>query len=194
MRTLKWLEYIGIGIVAVVVSMTYGYANQSKQPINEIVKISQEEIECMAVNIYHESKNQSKLGMIAVARVVINRVIDRRFPNTVCEVIKEGPVTESWKTRQDPDLPDSERVYYPQRDRCQFSWYCDGKPDEIISKKNNIAWRMAQDVAIEVLAFDKYNGIVEGATHYHADYVDPAWNKTITLVTHIDDHIFYRWD
>jgi spore germination cell wall hydrolase CwlJ-like protein len=85
-------------------------------------------------------------------------------------------------------------VYYPRRDRCQFSWYCDGKPDEIISKKNNIAWRMAQDVAIEVMAFDKYNGIVEGATHYHADYVDPAWNKTITLVTHIDDHIFYRWD
>jgi len=45
-----------------------------------------------------------------------------------------------------------------------------------------------------VLAFDKYNGIVEGATHYHADYVDPAWNKTITLVTKVDDHIFYRWD
>ena len=194
MRTLKWLEYIGIGVVTVALSMTYGYANVSKQPSNEIVKISQEEIECMAVNIYHESKNQSKLGMIAVARVVMNRVIDRRFPNTVCEVIYEGPVTESWKTRQDPDLPDSERVYYPRRDRCQFSWYCDGKPDEIISKKNNIAWRMAQDVAIEVMAFDKYNGIVEGATHYHADYVDPAWNKTITLVTHIDDHIFYRWD
>ena len=194
MRTLKLLEYIGIGVVTVALSMTYGYANVSKQPSNEIVKISQEEIECMAVNIYHESKNQSKLGMIAVARVVMNRVIDRRFPNTVCEVIYEGPVTESWKTRQDPDLPDSERVYYPRRDRCQFSWYCDGKPDEIISKKNNIAWRMAQDVAIEVMAFDKYNGIVEGATHYHADYVDPAWNKTITLVTHIDDHIFYRWD
>ena len=194
MRTLKWLEYIGIGVVTVAISMTYGYTSQAKQSSNEIVKISQEEIECMAVNIYHESKNQSKLGMIAVARVVMNRVIDRRFPNTVCEVIYEGPVTESWKTRQDPDLPDSKRVYYPRRDRCQFSWYCDGKPDEIISKKNNIAWRMAQDVAIEVMAFDKYNGIVEGATHYHADYVDPAWNKTITLVTHIDDHIFYRWD
>lgn len=194
MRTLKLLEYIGIGVVTVAISMTYGYASQAKQPSNEIVKISQEEIECMAVNIYHESKNQSKLGMIAVARVVMNRVIDRRFPNTACEVIYEGPVTESWKTQQDPDLPDSERVYYPRRDRCQFSWYCDGKPDEIISKKNNIAWRMAQDVAIEVMAFDKYNGIVEGATHYHADYVDPAWNKTITLVTHIDDHIFYRWD
>ena len=132
--------------------------------------------------------------MIAVARVVMNRVRDRRYPDTVCDVIYEGPVTESWKTRQDPNLPDEERIYYPRRDRCQFSWYCDGKPDDVISKKNNIAWRLAQDVAIEVLAFDKYNGIVEGATHYHADYVDPAWNKTITLITKVDDHIFYRWD
>ena len=190
MRYLKLVEYCGLAVVAVVISMGVGYANQQKA----ISELSQQDLECMAVNIYHESKNQSKLGMIAVARVVMNRVRDRRYPDSVCDVIYEGPVTESWKTRQDPNLPDEERIYYPRRDRCQFSWYCDGKPDEIISKKNNIAWRLAQDVAIEVLAFDKYNGIVEGATHYHADYVDPAWNKTITLITKVDDHIFYRWD
>ena len=44
------------------------------------------------------------------------------------------------------------------------------------------------------MAFDRYSGIVEGATHYHADYVNPDWNQTITLVTKIDNHIFYRWD
>ena len=190
MRYLKLIEYCGLAVVAMLISMGVGYANQQKI----ISQLSQEDLECMATNIYHESKNQSKLGMIAVARVVINRVRDRRYPDSVCDVITEGPVTESWKTRQDPNLSDDERIYYPRRDSCQFSWYCDGKSDDIISKKNNIAWRIAQDVAIEVLAFDKYNGIVEGATHYHADYVDPAWNKTITLVTKVDDHIFYRWD
>lgn len=190
MRYLKLVEYCGLAVVAFFISMGVGYANQQRA----ISELSQQDLECMATNIYHESKNQSKLGMIAVARVVMNRVRDRRYPDTVCDVIYEGPVTESWKTRQDPNLPDEERIYYPRRDRCQFSWYCDGKPDDVISKKNNIAWRLAQDVAIEVLAFDKYNGIVEGATHYHADYVDPAWNKTITLITKVDDHIFYRWD
>lgn len=190
MRYLKLIEYCGLAVVAFFISMGVGYANQQRA----ISELSQQDLECMATNIYHESKNQSKLGMIAVARVVMNRVRDRRYPDTVCDVIYEGPVTESWKTRQDPNLPDEERIYYPRRDRCQFSWYCDGKPDDVISKKNNIAWRLAQDVAIEVLAFDKYNGIVEGATHYHADYVDPAWNKTITLITKVDDHIFYRWD
>ena len=77
---------------------------------------------------------------------------------------------------------------------CQFSWYCDGRKDDIPSKDNNHAWRMAQDIAFNVMVFNKYSGLVEGATHYHADYVDPDWNKTITLITKVDDHIFYRWD
>ena len=80
------------------------------------------------------------------------------------------------------------------KNRCQFSWYCDGKSDDIPSMKNNLAWNLAQDIAWEVLKYDRYSGIVEGATPYHADYVNPTWSKTITLITKIDDHIFYRWD
>ncbi len=156
--------------------------------------VSYADLNCMAKNIYHESKNQSKLGMIAVARVVINRKRDSRWPSTVCEVIQQGPVRESWKTRQNPDLPDEDRVYYPVKNKCQFSWYCDGKADNVPSKKNNLSWNLAEDIAWEVLKYDRYAGIVEGATHYHADYVTPKWSKTITLITKIDDHIFYRWD
>ena len=36
--------------------------------------------------------------------------------------------------------------------------------------------------------------ITEGATHYHADYVEPAWAKTKTKTIEIEDHIFYRWE
>jgi spore germination cell wall hydrolase CwlJ-like protein len=49
-----------------------------------------EALMCMALNIYHEAKNQSMLGQIAVGQVVMNRVEDRRFPNTVCEVVKQA--------------------------------------------------------------------------------------------------------
>ena len=62
-----------------------------------------EALMCMALNIYHEAKNQSMLGQIAVGQVVMNRVEDRRFPNTVCEVVKQR-----------------------KRGVCQFSWFCDG--------------------------------------------------------------------
>jgi spore germination cell wall hydrolase CwlJ-like protein len=194
LSAMRFLEYIGLSTCAFFVAMTAGYLNNSNAAIGDPVKLNASELHCMAQNIYFEANNQSKTGMIAVAQVTMNRVRDSRFPDTVCEVVFEGPIRESWKTRKDPDLPDEDRIFYPVKNRCQFSWYCDGKADVIPFPENNISWRKAQDVALEVMAFDRYSGIVEGATHYHADYVNPDWNKTITLVTKIDNHIFYRWD
>ena len=122
---------------------------------------------CLALNTYHEAKNQSLVGQIATAQVVMNRVEDDRFPNTICEVVKQGPTRPSW---EDPEKE------YPIKHRCQFSWYCDGKSDV---PKNEKAWRKAQDVAFLVL-YDKIKlDVTEGATHYHATYVKPAWAKTI---------------
>ncbi len=137
---------------------------------------------CLALNTYHEAKNQSTVGQIATAQVVMNRVEDNRFPNTVCEVVKQGPTRPSW---EDPNKE------YPIRHRCQFSWYCDGKSDV---PKNEKAWRKAQDVAFLVL-YDKITlDVTEGATHYHATYVKPAWAKTKKRTTRIEKHIFYRWE
>ena len=209
----RFFEFVGVITTAVFISISVAFLAQDRgidisfieaaiaaedanfnPPYNGGTKVHPDELECMARNIYFESNNQSKAGQIAVARVVMNRVQDTRFPNTVCEVTQEGPTRESWKTKKDPTLADQDRIFYPVKHRCQFSWYCDGKADDIISKENNHAWRVAQDIAFNVMVFNKYSGLVEGATHYHADYVDPDWNKTITLVTKIDDHIFYRWE
>ena len=194
---MRFLEYVGMITCCAFIGMAYGFVtkvNAYSGPQQDVVTLNADELHCMAQNIYFEAGNQSKTGMIAVAQTTMNRVRDRRFPNTVCEVVFEGPIRESWKTRQDPELADNERIFYPIKNRCQFSWYCDGKADVIPYPENNISWRKSQDVALEVMAFDRYSGIVEGATHYHADYVDPDWSKTITLVTKIDNHIFYRWD
>ena len=137
---------------------------------------------CLALNTYHEAKNQSLVGQIATAQVVMNRVEDNRFPNTVCEVVKEGPTRPSW---EDP------KKEYPIRHRCQFSWYCDGKDD---TPKNEKAWRKAQDVAFLVLYNKIQLDITEGATHYHATYVRPSWAKIKKRTTRIEKHIFYRWE
>ena len=77
--------------------------------------ISQTEIECMAKNIYFEAAVESTAGQLAVAQVTLNRVKSRHYPNSVCEVVYEGPHTANG---------------FPKRDRCQFSWYCDGKGDD----------------------------------------------------------------
>ena len=137
---------------------------------------------CLALNTYHEAKNQSLVGQIATAQVVMNRVEDNRFPSTVCEVVKHGPTSPSW---EDPEKE------YPIKHRCQFGWYCDGKDD---TPKNEKAWRKAQDVAFLVL-YDKIKlDVTEGATHYHATYVRPSWAKTKKRPTRIAKHIFYRWE
>tara|TARA_B100000073_G_C23662637_1_gene545226 strand:- start:41 stop:478 length:438 start_codon:yes stop_codon:yes gene_type:complete len=133
---------------------------------------------CLALNVYHEAKNQSLIGQIAVAQVVLNRVHDHRYPNTICEVVKQGE-TYSWK----PD--------YPVKFRCQFTWYCDGKNDE--PDRSSFAWEQALTVAHGVY-YGNVMDMVQGATHYHADYVQPSWASSKTYITRIDDHIFYRWD
>lgn len=145
---------------------------------------------CLAENIYFESRSDSLAGQAAVADVVINRVHDDRYPNTVCDVVRDGPIRESWKTRNDPDLPDNERVYYPVRNMCQFSWYCDGKKETVHDKK---AWIKAQYIAYQMLYADRFRGITEGATHYHAHYVNPNWARKIQFIDNIGSHKFYRW-
>ncbi len=136
-----------------------------------------ESLICLALNVYHEAKNQSFMGQVAVAQVVMNRVKDERYPNTVCDVVKQA---ETYKYK--PTIP--------IKNKCQFSWYCDGKSDKPEEPK---AWRDAMHVANGV-----YNGhigdFVEGATHYHAYYVNPSWAKVKKYVLRIDDHKFYKWE
>ena len=148
---------------------------------------------CMALNIYYESRSDNLAGQYAVADVVLNRVQDSRYPNTICEVIQQGPVRESWKTKQDPDLPESERIYNPIRHKCQFSWYCDGKSDD---PKSETGWAQAQYVAGAIMYSGKYRGMTEGATHYHATYVRPKWrlDRGMNHIGRIGAHIFYKWD
>jgi len=133
---------------------------------------------CMAVNLYHEAGNQSMVGQMAVGQVVLNRVADKRFPNTVCEVVKQA-VTYKKSDK-------------PIRWKCQFTWYCDGKKDE--PDFDSRTWRLALDHASILINKTILLDITEGATHYHATYVRPAWAKTKTRTTRIDRHIFYRWE
>ena len=147
-----------------------------------------EEILCLAQNIYHEARNDMLAGQFAVADVVLNRVDDKRFPNTICGVVKEGPVYESWETRKTEDPNDA--IYYPVKHKCQFSWYCDGQDDDT---HEELAWRQANTIAYMILGNLTFRGITEGSTHYHATYVNPRWAKTKYPIGRIGKHKFYRW-
>ena len=138
-------------------------------------------IKCLAMNMYHEARGQGSAGLLGVSSVVMNRVRDKRFPNTICEVVYQGPTRESWKTRQTPDPNDAK--FYPIRHRCQFSWYCDGKSDEPKDKKTD---QRLLTIATSIV-YNKINfiDITDGATHSQADYVKPAWAKVKTRTTKV---------
>lgn len=137
------------------------------------------EFECLAMNAYHEARDQSHLGMIGVSHVVLNRVKDSRYPNTICNVVHQ------------------QRFYDPpgapiRIGQCQFSWYCDGKSDRPM---NGPAWHEAkQNAAHAYYLYDVGYDITEGSTHYHATSVSPEWMETKLHTVTIDDHIFYRWE
>lgn len=143
---------------------------------------------CLAENIYHEARNESTAGMVAVGNVTLNRMESSHFPNTICDVVHQGPHYESYKTKQFPDLPDDLRIYYPKKNRCQFSWYCDGLSDAI---KNKRKFQQILELSVDIRK-KVYPDITDGATHYHADYVHPRWADVYTKTVTIDTHIFYR--
>ena len=127
----------------------------------------QEQLRCLALNIYWEARSESIAGQLAVAAVTLNRVQNPRFPSDVCDVVRQGGEI--------------------RRHRCQFSWWCDGKKDDPV---NADSWRRATTLARLVsagVAKDPTNG----ALWYHADYVNPAWAVRMERVAQIGRHIFY---
>ena len=134
------------------------------------------ELECLQKNIYFEAAIESTAGKLAVAHVTSNRVKSTRYPNSYCEVVHEGKHYSSG---------------FPMRDRCQFSWYCDGKHD---TPYPGPTWKKTQQLAEYYMKHKHlFKDITDGATHYHADYIDnPRWSKFLEKTVKIDTHIFYR--
>ncbi|MEM9285748.1 MAG: cell wall hydrolase [Pseudomonadota bacterium] len=127
-----------------------------------------EEHACLSQAIYFEARNQSVLGQIAVADVILNRVDHGRFPDTVCGVVFQGE---------------------ERRNRCQFSFACDGLPETAYEKD---AWAKSEALA-DLIMRGFRPPLTRYATFYHAEYVSPRWAKAFVETTVIGDHIFYRY-
>jgi len=153
--------------------------------INTFMIFSNDELKCLALNVYHEARNESLSGKMAVMLVTINRVTDERFPGTICQVVHQG------KHYYHKTL----KKKIPRKDRCQFSWYCDGRSD---IPRNRKAWVYSQALAEYFLKRSMlFIDFTEGATHYHANYIPlPRWakNKKFKKTVSIDTHLFYRWE
>ncbi|WP_425340365.1 cell wall hydrolase [Ciceribacter sichuanensis] len=129
---------------------------------------SAREQQCLASGIYFEARGESVKGQAAVAQVILNRVRNPAYPDSICGVVYQN---EDW------------------RNRCQFSFACDNIKDRVNSQYH---WKVAREVALAVTAGKIWLNEVGSATHYHAVYVKPGWARTMKKVGRIGLHVFYR--
>jgi spore germination cell wall hydrolase CwlJ-like protein len=163
-------------ILAAFMLMTASVSSAKAENIELFTEEQYPQHYCLALNIYFEARGSNLADRAGVANVAMNRTKDRRYPATICEVVKQGEQDANGNMK---------------RNRCQFSWYCDGKSDV---PGNQDLWIDAQMLAWEMIENGKYRGLTEGATHYHATYVSPRWARDLQLVGRIGGHIFYRWE
>ena len=138
-----------------------------KQKVIAQRRVKQAEENCLARAIYFEARSESELGQLAVAKVILNRVKDPEYPNTICGVVYQGS---------------------GRRNSCQFSFACDGLPDDVRSASS---WAQSKRVAQKALTGDAKVAAIGSATNYHADYVRPKWAKSMKRLIKIGRHIFY---
>lgn len=125
------------------------------------------DVDCLASAISYEAGNEPVEGQEAVAKVVLNRLRAPDFPKTVCGVIFQGS---------------------SRRTGCQFTFTCDGS---LLRPRSARSLAAARLVAERVLRGEG-GATIGDAINYHADYVSPVWARSLSRVTKIGAHIFYR--
>ena len=158
---------------AVLMSMMLSYA-----PYNATdVVIDRDEAFCLAQNVFMEAKGENLAGKSAVAHVTLNRVAHKKYPNTICGVTKQAKLRVNWRGYEVPVIG-----------MCQFSWYCDGKPD--IPTED--CWKDILVLAAILYGWKTKEDITDGALWYHSKKVYPNWAPTYMKTVSIDNHIFYK--
>lgn len=123
---------------------------------------------CLTQAIYFEARSESAAGQAAVAQVILNRVMSRLYPSSVCGVVFQN--SHRYKA-------------------CQFTFTCEGKSLRVRDRRS---WSQAKNIADAVLGGKTYLAKVGRSTHYHATYVRPRWAKRLKRMKKIGTHIFYK--
>lgn len=174
-----FLKVISILIMTCVISLAFysltlvvkhKFKNIEPATVSEVTaKVRERQLSCLARNIYYEAGSEPFEGKVAVAQVTLNRMESGKFPDDVCQVIYQ------------------KNVFY-ERVVCQFSWYCDREATVRPIHKGN--YDESMEAAKKVLLEGFRLPSIKTALYYHADYVNPGWNKE--RVAKIGRHIFYN--
>jgi spore germination cell wall hydrolase CwlJ-like protein len=146
------------------------YASHNFVPTERKVQHAAAEKNCLTKAIYHEARGESLDGQWAVANVIINRAMSKRFPSTMCGVVYQNA---------------NQGLY-----RCQFSFACDGRPE---LERERRAWMKANEIAAAAYAEFQHGqrpGVLpDDALYYHTTSVSTNWGYR--RVARIGSHVFF---
>jgi len=177
--SLPFLVMLGVPVLCIAGIIIFAYVDGPRiTPVDtnalkrEVARANRREndLQCLAENIYFEARGEPLEGQYAVAEVTLNRTQAQHFPHTVCAVVHE--------MRWDPSR---------KRTVADFSWTELGG----LSPQDGPAWKRAMTVATAVYD-DVHDPIAPGALFYHSTKVRPGWARTRTAIATIGNHIFYR--
>ncbi len=157
---------------ALTADVVSSYAVKAFVPTVKRVKLADSEKLCLAQAIYHEARGESREGQLAVANVIINRAMSKKYPSTICGVVFQNADKGRYK--------------------CQFTFACDGRSD---MGRERSAWNrslnMAEDAFYEFQRGERPGVVPNSVLFYHTTAVAPKWSHTFRRVAAIGSHVFY---
>ncbi|HEX9396531.1 MAG TPA: cell wall hydrolase [Burkholderiales bacterium] len=166
---------LGFALAPLLVIAGLGFALQSvfaarDQQRAVLRETHENNLACLARNVYFEARGEPLAGQYAVAEVTLNRRATLGFPRTVCEVVYQ-------------------KTWDPQRKRYvgAFSW----TEFDSLPAPGGESWLRAREVA-EATYYRRHPPVVNGALFYHATHIRPDWAPQRERVARIGRHVFYR--
>lgn len=162
---------IMLAALAIPQSSISGTIEEEFERIVRESSLEEQDVKCLAKNIYYEARNEPKEGKVAVGVVTLNRVENPLYPKSICDVVNHKTKTKDGRTI------------------CQFSWTCMrlAKPQE-----SDPLWLESMRIAKNLLLgqYEFWQQKYERAHHFHNTSVNPGWNRRI--IARIGSHIFYH--
>jgi len=149
-----------IAIAALIATAVFNLSEARAQAEQRVAT----QIECLAKNIYYESRSENIEGQIGVGHVTMNRVNNSYWPDTICEVVYQ---------------------------KFQFSWTHLVKNQTPGNKKLYAAIYKLSEKLYNGEIGDNTDG---STFYYADYIAKPNWAKQMEKSVQLGVHIFYKWD
>lgn len=137
--------------------------------------LTDQERTCLYLNAFFEGAVDTIPAHQGFIEVVLNRRASKEYPNDACQVIYQSDAF-SWTITRGQN----------------FEW---AKRDRWVNENEKHVLQLIQivvDSIVDAFEAGELKPITYGATHYHADYVEPCWLPDMKLTNKLGYHLYYK--